>query len=446
MSRFFFRKIGLLLALMISGCFLLACHGAKQEDAFPNITHYTVPTDNSMRVTLYFPTEEPSAFSTEVRQIELPENIRPGYAVVEQLIKGPQSNLLPACPAGYTLNSVWIIGRVAYIDLHHDGAEAESLSSFRAVAARTLAPVFNTEYVLLTVNGKVPAGLTNGLERSSDEKETNSVHLLVYYPDETGTYLIPKPRAADKQTEIWVSAFSSLVFGNEPEGTKACFDDQIKVTSGRMEADTMYVDFYVPETHASSDKCYAAMAQTLLHNTSGISRVVFTANGKPIDKAAGMTQTPGEFTKESLSSLLGTQITTYFANENHGLTAVRRAVPLQEGSDALTPIYKMLEGLQGGEEGLSSVLPEGIEKKDILGIKYDHNTAMLNLSENFFQKIGLLDAEKEEQLVYALVNALTDHGGIDSVVILQNGKTKDVMVQCIVIAKPLLRNPGLIHQ
>ena len=91
MSRFFFRKIGLLLALMISGCFLSACHGAKQEDAFPNITHYTVPTDNSMRVTLYFPTEEPSAFSTEVRQIELPENIRPGYAVVEQLIKGPQS-------------------------------------------------------------------------------------------------------------------------------------------------------------------------------------------------------------------------------------------------------------------------------------------------------------------------------------------------------------------
>ena len=92
MSRFFFRKIGLLLALMISGCFLSACHGAKQEDAFPNITHCTVPTDNSMRVTLYFLLQKsPRLSAQEVRQIELPENIRPGYAVVEPADqKGPQ--------------------------------------------------------------------------------------------------------------------------------------------------------------------------------------------------------------------------------------------------------------------------------------------------------------------------------------------------------------------
>ena len=144
--------------------------------------------------------------------------------------------------------------------------EEDDLSQFCAVAVRTLNPIFNTDYVLLTVDGNVPIGVQNGLERSSEEKETNKIHLLTYYPDKAGEYLVPKPRSSDKQMSLWVSAFSLLVAGNEPEGTKACFDDQIKVISGRIEADTLYVDLFVPESHTSSPLCYAAYAQTLLHN------------------------------------------------------------------------------------------------------------------------------------------------------------------------------------
>lgn len=448
MKRYFSRKAALLLALMTAVCLAGAgCQGDKEEDAAPSLTHFAVPESNSMRVTLYFPTEEPSAFSLEVRQIELPGNKMPGYAVVEQLLKGPQTHLLPACPAGYTLGHVWIIGRVAFIDLHNNGAEDESLSQFRAVAARTLSPVFDVEYVHLTVDGVVPAGLANGLERASEEKETNAIHLLAYYPDENEAYLVPKPRSSDKQTDLWVSAFSLLVSGNEPEGTRACFDDQIKVVSGRVEGDAMMVDLFVPESHTSSSKCFAALAQTLLDNASGLRRVIISANGTPVTGAEGMTQTPGEFTQESLRALLGTHVTTYLANENNSLTAVRRTVPLEQASDALTPIHEMIKGVQPGDgEGLSSILPAGVTDEDILGLTFDHNTAMLDLSDAFFEALGDMQPEREAQLVYGLVNALTDHGGVERVVILQNGHTRDVMALTIVIAKPLLRNPGLIYK
>ena len=149
------------------------------------------------------------------------------------------------------------------------------------------------------MDGNVPIGVQNGLERSSEEKETNKIHLLTYYPDKAGEYLVPKPRSSDKQMSLWVSAFSLLVAGNEPEGTKACFDDQIKVISGRIEADTLYVDLFVPESHTSSPLCYAAYAQTLLHNASGLKRVILSANGTPLQGMEGMSQNPGEFTKES---------------------------------------------------------------------------------------------------------------------------------------------------
>ncbi len=447
MNRSCSRKIAWLLALLVCFACLAGCKDKEQEDVFPDIAHYTVPEENSMRVTLYFPTEEPSAFSSEVRQIDLPSGKMPGYAVIEQLIRGPQGNLLPACPAHYSLNHVWIIDNVAYIDLHNHGEMEEGdLSQFRAVAVRTLNPIFKTDYVLLTVDGHVPPGIQDGLERASEEKETNKIHLLTYYPDLDGTYLVPKPRSSDKQMSLWVSAFSLLVAGNEPEGTKACFDDQVKVISGRMESDTLYVDLYVPESHTSSSQCYAAYAQTLLHNASGLKRVVLSANGVPLQQAEGMAQNPGEFTKESLSEFLGAHITAYYANENGLLSAVRSAVPMEKASDALAPLYAMLEGAQGENEGLSSVFPADIREEDILGINYDHNTAMLNLSDHFYEAVSNLQDTAETQLVYGMVNALTDHGGVSRVVLLQNGKTRDLMSKTVVIAKPLLRNPGMISK
>ncbi len=448
MSRFCSHKIiAWVLAMVLCLGMLAGCQSKEQEDVFPKIEHYQVPDSYSMRVTLYFPTEEPSAFSSEVRQIELSSEKMPGYAVIEQLIKGPQGNLLPACPANYSLNHVWIIDNVAYIDLHNQGETQEDLSQFRAVAVRTLNPIFGTEYVMLTVDGQVPGGLPDGLERISEENETNKIYLLTYYPDQNGELLVSKSRSTDNQTALWVSAFSLLVAGNEPEGTDLCFDDQIKVISGRVEEGTMYVDLYVPESHSSSSKCYAAYAQTLLHNASGIQRVVISANGVPLQQAEGMTQTPGEFTNASLQSMLGGHITAYFANENGLLTPVRRAVRLESASDPMTPIYEMLKGVQQGEgEGLTSVFPQGIQEEDFLQINYDHNTAMLNLSDHFFEMVASLTDIQEAQLTYGLVNALTDHGGIDRVVLLQNGNTRDLLNQSIVIAKPLLRNPGMISK
>ena len=106
----------------------------------------------------------------------------------------------------------------------------------------------------------------------------------------------------------------------------------------------------------------------------------------------------------------------------------------------------MLEGAEGENEGLSSVFPADIREEDILGINYDHNTAMLNLSDHFYEAVSNLQDTAETQLVYGMVNALTDHGGVSRVVLLQNGKTRDLMSKTVVIAKPLLRNPGMISK
>ena len=95
---------------------------------------------------------------------------------------------------------------------------------------------------------------------------------------------------------------------------------------------------------------------------------------------------------------------------------------------------------------MASVFPSGVQEEDILDINYDHNTAILNLSDHFYEAVGPLSDTAETQLVYGMVNALTDHGGISRVVLLQNGQTRDLMNKAVVIAKPLLRNPGMISK
>lgn len=59
---------------------------------------------------------------------------------------------------------------------------------------------------------------------------------------------------------------------------------------------------------------------------------------------------------------------------------------------------------------MASVFPSGVQEEDILDINYDHNTAILNLSDHFYEAVGPLSDTAETQLVYGMVNALTDHG------------------------------------
>ena len=69
----------------------------------------------------------------------------------------------------------------------------------------------------------------------------------------------------------------------------------------------------------------------------------------------------------------------------------------------------------------------------------------VNLSANFYRCCQTLDAQAERNLVYAMVNTLTELDGIKTVQFYIEGEVVDVLTQNIYIKAPLMRNPGLIN-
>ena len=70
---------------------------------------------------------------------------------------------------------------------------------------------------------------------------------------------------------------------------------------------------------------------------------------------------------------------------------------------------------------------------------------ILNLSQAFFDACSDITAESELLLTYAIVNALTERADIQQVLILCEGENVQTFDSDIVLARPLLRNPGLIE-
>ena len=96
------------------------------------------------------------------------------------------------------------------------------------------------------------------------------------------------------------------------------------------------------------------------------------------------------------------------------------------------------------ETDVSRAVPDGLSVDDLLGIRVEDGEATLNLSAAFYAGCQRLNSQQERNLVFALVNTLTEHADVGAVRFQIEGERVDILVHDISLLAPLVRNPGII--
>ena len=193
---------------------------------------------------------------------------------------------------------------------------------------------------------------------------------------------------------------------------------------------------------------FGAISLTLagvLHDIDGIfvdvggaQLTAFPLRGEMIE-ILGSVMEPGMF-----SGAVGQHVPLYFADADTG--KLRRTVCAVAAAVADSPYARVAALIDGPGKFANAlpVAPSGSTRADLLGAVIDGETVVVNLSAEFITRCRELTVVQERNLVYAIVNTLTEMHGVRDVRFLVNGEAGKTFGQFISIRSALMKNPGLI--
>ena len=141
------------------------------------------------------------------------------------------------------------------------------------------------------------------------------------------------------------------------------------------------------------------------------------------------------------------QVTLYLSSGDK-LKPVRRALPHRQSRDPRALLAELMEGptQQELDAGYEPVLPEGLDKSDILGISLQGDTLLLNLSSRCADLIRTQAASWEQIVCYSLVNTLGEAMGAQRVRFFFDGEMLEELGGTLYWGGEFLVNPGMIDQ
>ena len=151
-------------------------------------------------------------------------------------------------------------------------------------------------------------------------------------------------------------------------------------------------------------------------------------------------------TRALFERVIGTLATVYMTAPDGSLRALGRAMSPE---DALSPrmlIAPLFGEPMAWEESVVRVIPDGLSADDLIGVRIEDGEAVLNFSAAFYAGCQRLTPQQERNLIYALVNTLTERDDVKAVRFQIEGETVPSLAHDINLLGPLLRNPGLIRE
>lgn len=162
-------------------------------------------------------------------------------------------------------------------------------------------------------------------------------------------------------------------------------------------------------------------------------------------KSFGSLLFPGGIQKRNqFTSYLVTR-KTLMLTDGSVLIPVERALPRQNAGIPRTVFQALLNGPTEMEtvQGLMTTMPEGLSDEDILGIALDGDTLLINLSEQFAQKIIDFGTENEQTVCYSIVNTLCQNTGAKYVYFFFEGKQRESLAGLMYWSGQFIFNPGM---
>ena len=196
----------------------------------------------------------------------------------------------------------------------------------------------------------------------------------------------------------------------------------------------------------------AALTYTLTTFIPGIAAVCIRIGDKPITELhtehfETVTALGGLVKRNAVSSFLMGSTTVFFAR-NGILCECERPVDRRLSDNPRTQLCALMEGPDGREqaESIEATLPQNVREDDILGIRADGDTLLVNLSEGFRSEIQEMGREKETLVCYSMVNTLCRNSGMKRVCFFFEGKQVEMIAGAIYWAGEFLYNIGLAEK
>lgn len=482
---------GLIISLLLSGCMpfsseLLPVDQGYELDNLPQDTALAAVGDEAgawqTEAVLYYPAQNQQEL-IEVREtVEVEKGQTLEACLVERLLEDdvPFGARL-AAPQGTRLLSIRRGEGVAVVNLSVEEAGVESeqqLFLLRAAIARTLGAACDLDAVDVLFNGRarsagtlaqgaLPGGSVSALplwmqllseEESVSAGESPSLErtAVLYGLTADGQRLVPYARTLSFEgdglnalldvlrEETDCAYLTAALSGSEADLIKsaevAVLSDGRRVVRLAIEGGALRAE--------NEWMLYGALTCTLTGFLPGLDGVqIYIGSGQltRLDTPQGEAVfEDGVLTRSMFETVMGRTVTVYMTADSGQLRAVTRVMA---DEDALSPRMIILE-LFGEpkvwETGVQRVVPDGLTGDDLLGVRIENGEAVLNFSARFYAGCQRLSAQQERNLVYALVNTLTERPDVTAVRLQIEGQSVDTLVSSISLRGPLLRNPGLI--
>ena len=408
------------------------------------------------------------------------------------LSEGEQgTGMLPIAPEGTKLNWLEQSRGIVTVDLSVNALEqnAQQLCWMEAAIVATLNDLPGVEKVNILIGGKaesmlsVPTGTMHYVDqalaalwgqRESEARRFSenpgNVRIerdaTLYFPGWLDNLLLPETRIIEFSSANFAQTlFDALLAGPQqggqshavlPADTKLASEPMIEtLEDGRKVLILSFnEDLYqrLQEEGLSRWQLFSALTLTLYRFIpESIDGVVIGIDGKIVtelqDGVKRLEFADGVITPQMFDAAVGREARIYFANENGALCMVERVM---DRDNAISP-RALLEQLIAGpyvfdvDGGARSVVPDGVNDADILGIRIDGDTALVNLSSNFYRLCQDFTPEQERNLVYAMVNTLTEISEVSRVRFYVGDSQVDYLVDSIYLRASLLPNPGLVE-
>ena len=196
----------------------------------------------------------------------------------------------------------------------------------------------------------------------------------------------------------------------------------------------------------------AALTYTLTTFIPGIAAVCIRIGDKPIaelrtDHFDTVTALGGLVRRNMVSSFLMGNATVYFAR-NGILCECERPVDRQLADNPRAQLCALMDGPDGREqaEDIVATLPGNVQEDDILGIRAEGDTLLVNLSEGFRSEIQGMGKEAETLICYSMVNTLCRNTGMKRVCFFFEGDQVEMIAGTIYWAGEFLYNVGLAEK
>lgn len=483
----------LLLALCLSGCARNTQLSAgnseivlpEPETRAPEQITGDSHTENNVEIALHYASRDAMTLSTVTRSIPLAQNDDLLQKTLEALIESAAlSGTMDAQIKGIESG-----GGIVSVDLNMDAAAKRSDSDYLllcASIANTLLQFEDVNAVNILTGGRsssicgLPAGafvdaqdniaaLYAQTQSESDRfpSQTGDAlyrNVLLYFPSADGKYVLPEVRELSFRDDDYAAAILRAL--SDGPLMRACcnsalpnelsfLEDAPELTitaSGERVLELRFSSVLINYLSFSSMEewqLYASIVLSMCSFIPELDAVRFYIDQEVINSCyvSGHTLNfeDGMMRRCDFSANIGSCAQFCFANEAGELTSTEYPLSASEAASPLNILQALIQAEPLPESGLQSVFPEGIFSGDILGVENDGQTAIVNLSANFYARCQTLNAQQERLLIYAMVNTLTELDSIRTVSFLVEGETIDALAHDIYLGVALLPDHGMMQ-